>query len=54
MDDDAMLTDVVVNGREPDEDGKWHVEHVLDKRVVDGNTQYLVKWLGFECVLTFL
>jgi len=31
-----------------DEDSEFEVERIVDKRIVDGNTEYLVKWKGWE------
>ena len=32
---------------EPEED-EYEVEKVVDKRIVKGKTQYLIKWKGFD------
>merc|ERR1719369_101543 len=31
-----------------DEDSEFEVERIVDKRIVDGNTEYLVKWKGWD------
>lgn len=33
--------------QEPSEDGYYVVEKIIDKRVIHGNVQYLVKWKGY-------
>jgi hypothetical protein len=30
-----------------DEEEEWDIEEVLDSRIIDGQLQYLVKWLDF-------
>jgi len=40
----ATISEVLVN----EEDSEYEVERIVDKRVVEGITEYLVKWKGWE------